>query len=220
MGHDIHSNVNLTITRTAAAAPVLASAVGKLQDIPELSGGIDASGEPIEVVAAAIAAACDISTEENFLDINFTDPSYEIVTSGWGRDRGIKEALGVLAEAGFVGTVECEDETYEEWRYRIAADGEVHKDSGFTAYSSGPITGVWIVQMQCPDEADLDHVAVVGAEADGPAILAGWVREDARRLIKDGAIKPHNIDLDADTNQLLDQWAKATAAKWKVYLAR
>ncbi|WP_458683614.1 hypothetical protein [Prescottella equi] len=220
MGHDIHSNVSLTITRAVAAAPALAAAVDKLGDIPELAGSFDTTGEPIEAAAAAIAAACDISTELNDLDINFTDSGYEIVTSGWGRHRSLKEALEVLAEAGFIGTVECEEETYERWRYRIAADGAVHTDSGFSAYTGGPITGVWIVQMQCPDDSDLDHIAVVGAEADAPAILAGWARDDARRLIKDGVIKPHRVDLDADTDELLDQWANASSAKWDVYPAR
>lgn len=220
VGHDIHSNVSLTITRVATAAPALAAAVGELGDIPELAGSFDATGEPIEAAAAAVAAACDISTELNDLDINFTDSGYEIAISGWGRHRSLKEALEVLAGAGFVGTVECEEESYERWRYRIAADGVVHTDSGFSAYTGGPIAGVWIVQMQCPDDSDLDHVAVVGAEADAPAILAGWAREDARRLIKDGVIKPHRIDLDAETDELLDQWASASAAKWDVYPAR
>ncbi|GBF17415.1 hypothetical protein Br6_04821 [Rhodococcus sp. Br-6] len=219
MGHDIHSNVSLTITRAAAAAPALAAAVDELGDIPELADNFDTTGEPIEAAAAAIAAACDISTEINDLDINFTDSGYEIVTSGWGRHRSLKEALEVLAEAGFAGTVECEEESYERWRYRIAADGVVHTDSGFSAYTGGPITGVWIVQMQCPDASDLDHVAVVGAEADAPAILAGWVRDDARQLIQESVITPHCIDLSAEPKELLDQWVKETAANWKVYPA-
>ncbi|NKS71664.1 hypothetical protein GS531_00295 [Rhodococcus hoagii] len=219
MGHDIHSTISLTITRAGAVAPALTEAVGKLQEIPELPDTFDTSGEPIEVAAAAIAAACDIPMELNDLDINFTDTGYEIATSGWGRHKGLTETLEVLAVAGFVGTVECEDESYERWRHRIAVDGSVHTDSGFTGYSSGPIADVWIVQMQHPDDGDLDHVAVVGAEADAPAILAGWAREDARRLIADRVLEPHRINLDADTNELLDQWANASAVKWDVHQA-
>ena len=220
MGHDIHSSVSLTITRTAAAAPALAAAVGQLGDIPELAGSFDTTGEPLEVAAAAVAAACGISTEENYLDINFTDTGYEIATAGWGRHQGLKDTLEVLAAAGFAGTVECEEESYERWRYRIGADGVVHEDTGFSAYTGGPITGVWIVQMQCTDDEDLDHVAVVGAETDAPAVLAAWVREDARQLIEDRVLEPHRIDLDADTDELLDQWANATAVNWEVYPAR
>ncbi len=84
------------------------------------------------------------------VDVDCGGDQLVISTSGWGRRRGVAETLQILADAGFTGQVTCEDECSKRWRHRIGDDGQVRLDDATTVYSGGPISEVWIVQMQSP----------------------------------------------------------------------
>ncbi|MCZ4587652.1 hypothetical protein O4328_28860 [Rhodococcus opacus] len=217
MGSDVHSSASLTIAEDHGAASALERAVTQLLELPELSPEFDPSWSTLEIIASALAAALDIPADEHSTALDRADGRFEIYTSGWGRPRAVDETLQIRAAAGLTGTVNCEDERYERWRHRIDHDGQVHRDDATTVYSGGPITEVWIVQMQSTDDSDLDHVAVVGAERDAEAILAGWVRTEARALIASGTLAHSRIDLDVDDAALLAQWADVGGVKWDVY---
>lgn len=216
MGSDTYSSARLEIAKDNAVAPALASTVERLLDIAEIGGDIDTTGDHIDTVASAVATAFDADE----VDIDCGEDQLVISASGWGRRRGVDEMLQILADAGFTGQVICEDECSNRWRHRIGDDGRVHLDDATTVYSGGPISEVWIVQMQSPDDGELDHVAVVGAHEDAEAILAGWVRDDARALIAERILDQSRIDLESTDFALLGRWAEIGGVKWEVYQPR
>ncbi len=214
MGTDVYSSARLTITEEQSTAPTFKEIVDRLLEIPELDE-VDASDTPFDTVVSALMSTMYEATGTD--EIEKDGDTFVLSVSGWGRLRGMEETLRVLADAGFVGEIECEDEHSDRWRYRIDDAGRVHRDDGETIYTGGPITGVWLVQMQHPDDSDLDHVAVVGAEQDAEPILAGWARRDARELIERGELAASRIDLDVDDSAFLDRWAEVGGVKWDVY---
>lgn len=214
MGTDVYTSARLTITEAKATAPTFTDIIDRLATIPELDD-VDTSGAPLDTVLAALISMMHETTGPD--DIAKDGDKLVLSVSGWGRHRGMEETLRVLADAGFVGEVECEDESSDRWRYRIDGAGRVHQDAGETIYTGGPITGIWIVQMQYPDDSNLDHVAVVGAERDAEPILAGWARADAHELIERGELAASRIDLDVDDAAFLDRWAEVGGVKWEIY---
>ncbi|RYE40314.1 MAG: hypothetical protein EOP24_41285 [Hyphomicrobiales bacterium] len=204
MGTDVYSSARVTITEAKATAPTFAGIIDRLLAIPEFDD-VDTSGTPLDTASSALMAAMHETTDPE--DIAKEGDQFVLSTSGWGRLWGMEKTLQVLADAGFVGELECEDEDGDRRRYRIDGAGIVHRDEG------GPSTravrprgcGVWIVQMQFPDDSDLDHVAVVGAERDAEPVLAAWARADARDLITRGELAASRIDLDVDDAALLDR---------------
>lgn len=220
MGNDIYSSANLMIDEKRATADILATVVDRLRAIPEIGDEVEAAGAPLEVIAFMVAEALGISRDEYSTEVVRAGDQFMVTTCGWGRSRAVDQTLMILADAGFSGTVTCEDELYERWRHRIDAAGDLHRDEGTTVYSGGPITGVWIVQMQSTDESDSDHVAVVGSEPDAEAILADWARTEARTLIAAGALDPARIDFDVEASMFLERWADVGGVKWDVYQAQ
>lgn len=214
MGTDVYSSARLTITEEKATEPTFDEIVKGLLAIPELDE-VDGSGTPFDTVLSALMSMMHDTTGPD--DIKKDGDTFVLSASGWGRLYAMDETLRVLADAGFSGEIECEDENSDRWRYRIDGAGRVHRDDGETIYTGGPITAVWVVQMQDPDDRDLDHVAVVGAERDAEPILAGWARAVARELIERGELAASRIDLDVDDAALLDRWAEVGGVKWEVY---
>lgn len=214
MGTDVYSSARLTITAEKATAPTFDEIVQELLAIPALDD-LDTSGTPFDTVLSALTSMMHDTIGPD--DIEKDGDTFVLSVSGWGRLYAMDETLRVLADAGFVGEIECEDENSDRWLYRIDDAGLVHRDAGETIYTGGPITGVWLVQMQHPDDSDLDHVAVVGAEQDAEPILAGWARRDARELIERGELAASRIDLDVDDSAFLDRWAEVGGVKWDVY---
>ena len=214
MGTDVYSSARLTITEAKATAPTFADIIDRLATIPELDD-VDTSGTPFDTVLSALTSMMHDTTGPD--DIEKDGDTFVLSVSGWGRLYAMDETLRVLAGAGFVGEIECEDENSDRWRYRIDDAGLVHQDDGETIYTGGPITSVWIVQMQSPDDSDLDHVAVVCAERDAEPILADWARADAHDLIERGELAASRIDLDVDDAAFLDRWAEVGGVKWEVY---
>lgn len=216
MGTDVYASAKLTISEEKAAEPAFARTVSQLLQVPAVAHELDDSGTPLDMAWEALMEA--FGTQDG--EIERADNQIVFFASGWGRPYGVDDVLDILADAGFTGEVTCEDSCDDRWRHRLTADGTVLTENGFTVYCGTPITGVWIVQMQCTDDSDPDHVTVVGAEDDAQAILAGWARTDARALIADGVLPASRIDLDADDAALLDRWSEVGGVKWEVYQPR
>lgn len=107
MGTDVYSSARLTITEEQSTAPTFKEIVDRLLEIPELDE-VDASDTPFDTVVSALMSTMYEATGTD--EIEKDGDTFVLSVSGWGRLRGMEETLRVLADAGFVGEIECEDE--------------------------------------------------------------------------------------------------------------
>lgn len=215
MGSDTYSTANFQIADTPAGHAALARAAARLVGIPELDIEVqarDCSDGYLTTVRDAIGAALGLLPDCDSLWTQTGAGVIAIGASGEGRHRGLDKVANILAAEGINGDVRFEDADCRPIRVRVAGGG-VHEEIGEVVYRGGPVTDVWIVQMQAVDEGDFDRVALVRDKAEADATIAKWGREAIASLAAAG-VPGAEAALNASDTDVLDVLMTISGVKW------